>query len=92
MENRKRDEEVERGREGGAGREEGGWGEGEGKRKMGGGRGKKEDGWGGGGGGLREERRGGREEEKIISPLEWYDSCFHHPLASTAHRSVEQCC
>jgi len=47
MENRKRDEEVE------GGREEGGWGKGEGKRKM--------------GGTLREERRekkgreGGRE-------------------------------
>ena len=63
--------------------------------RMGGGGGKKEDGGGWGDierGKKGEEGKGGREEEKIISPLEWYDSRSHHPLASIAHRSVEQCC
>ena len=82
MENRKRDEELE--------------GRGEEGRREDGGRGREKRRWGGWGdierGKKGEEGKGGREEEKIISPLEWYDSRSHHPLASIAHRSVEQCC
>ena len=41
---------------------------------------------------MGEGRRGKKKGGRLILPLEWYDSHSHHPLLSTAYRSVGQWC
>ena len=64
------------GREGKGGREERGGKEREGRKEQ----------------KMGEGRRGKKKGGRLILPLEWYDSHSHHPLLSTAYRSVGQQC
>ena len=65
------------GREGKGGREERGGKEREGRKEQ----------------KMGEGRRGKKKKGGgLILPLEWYDSHSHHPLLSTAYRSVGQRC